>query len=621
MSSSDPPQLRLSLPQTASTFKRSFEQFGFDLESSVDSTIVASSSGTDEHRPGPSNGDRNKRARSSSVTHNPAEQARSADSSPSSSSSTTISSSSSNHAVANHRDVPPTTAPTRHPQALENDSVFSPSLAGELSHTSSRLFDPRPPEASPIEPPTSSVWSNPSSSTNSSVQHNEQFRRSMERFHAFDSQISTIRARPSPLPFHIPPGSPTLPPLALSSPVQHSHSHLSNAVSLPSVESLSYPSMSTTAQTSASIPPPTAPPSTSTPSDQYHSGMSSIGFEEFGEFREMMGFFPEQHLNSPSIDRPPARARHQSPSLLDDSERPQVDRSFRRPPSRQIAENISRNSTLQPWSSDRRGAAFGDSDDEFGGRHVITNLQGRRSLDLSRSRLDSSLLANRLRRSMQSQATHPASGRVSPPRFPAMTPSQVEPNSTQAVNNSRTQEPERFNRHEPRSSHPPSRRPSFAGAFRTLLGRGRHRTNYAADSGAERSRSPVADVSSSPYLLLYHSDVITNPANTLIPSTDSTSPPYEDWVFASPDFGSPEDVSYGLDLPMPPHWLDEEIAYSRISMPPSRSFRDTTISGQAPWRGSHPSNDTSEDRILNHLSLLHRPSAMISSDDVAQSGE
>jgi hypothetical protein len=502
MSSSDPPQLRLSLPQTASTFKRSFEQFGFDLESTVDSTIVASSSGTDEHRPGPSNGDRNKRARSSSVTPNSAEQACSMDSSPSSSSSHTISSGSSNHAVANHRDAPPAATSTRRPQALENDSAFSPSLTGELGHTSSGLFDARPSETSPIEPPTSSVWSNPPSSTNSSIQHNEQFRLSMERFHAFDSQISTIRARPSPLPFYIPPSSPTLPPLTLSSPVEHSHSHLSSAVSLPSVESLSYTSTSTTAQPPPSFPPPTAPPSTSTPSNQYHSRMSSVGFEEFGEFREMMGFFPEQHLNS-SIDRPPARARHQSPSLLDDSQRHQADRPFRRPPSRQIAENISRNLTLQPWSSDRRGVALSDSEDEFGGRPVVTNLQGRRSLDLPRSRFDSSLLANRLRRSVQSQATHPTPGRASPTRFPTLTPSQIEPSSTQAVNNSRTQDPERSNRHEPWSSQPPSRRPILAEAFRTLaerLGRGRQRTNYTADSGPERSRSPAASFSPSPYI-------------------------------------------------------------------------------------------------------------------------
>src|SRR5712671_4314604 len=104
MSSSDTPQVRLSLSQSASTFKRSFDQFGFDLESPLDSTAVASSSGTVEHRPGPSNADRNKRARSNSVTPSSAEQTHSMDVSPSSSSSHTLSSASSNHPIANHRD-------------------------------------------------------------------------------------------------------------------------------------------------------------------------------------------------------------------------------------------------------------------------------------------------------------------------------------------------------------------------------------------------------------------------------------------------------------------------------------------------------------------------------------
>jgi hypothetical protein len=120
---------------------------------------------------------------------------------------------------------------------------------------------------------------------------------------------------------------------------------------------------------------------------------------------------------------------------------------------------------------------------------------------------------------------------------------------------------------------------------------------------------------------LYHFDGVTNRAKILATSAGSTSPAYDDWVYGFPDFSSPEDMSYGLDLPMPPHWLEEEIAYSRLSMPSSRIFRDTPISGQAPWRSSLPSNDTSEDRILAHLSFLHRPLAAIPSEDATQSGE
>jgi len=502
MSSSDTPQLRLSLPQSASTFKRSFDQFGFDLDSPLDSTAVASSSGTDEHRPGPSNTDRNKRARSSSGTLNSADQAHAMDSSPSSSSSHTISSGSSHHPVATHGDAPPPPA-IRYSQAPENDPVFPSALGGELSHTSSGLFDSsRPVETSPVQPPTTSVWSNPLSSTNSGTEQNDQFRMSMERFHAFDSQISSIRTRPSPLPLRPPPTPPTLPPLTLSSPIEHTRSHTGPVVSLPSVESLSY--TSAPAQASPSTLPPTAPPSATSP-DQYHSAMSPLRFEEFGELREMMGFIQEQNPNSSTIDRPTFR-RHQSPPLADNSERPRIGPLFRRSTPRHMEENVSRNSTLHPWPSVRRGALPDDSDDEFGGRTIVPNMQGRGSLDHPRTRLDPSLLANRMRRSMDDQVAHPPLGRMSPPLVSPVVSSQVEPNSNHPVNSSRTQEQGRHNRHELWPFHSPSRLPVFAEAVRTLaerLGRSRQRTSYAGDRRAERSRSPGPGVFSSSCILLY----------------------------------------------------------------------------------------------------------------------
>ena len=500
MSSSDPPQLRLSLPHSASTFKRSFDQFGFDLDPSLDPTAVASSSGTDEHRPGPSNGDRNKRARSNSVTPGSAEQAHSMDGSPGSSSSHTISSGSSNHAVADHRDALPAVAATRYPQTPETDPVFPSGLGGEFAHASSGLFDSRPLETSSAEPPATSLWSNPLSSTNSSADQNDQFRLSMERFHAFDSQISSIRARPSQLPFRVSSNPPTLPPLTPSSPIEHSHSHTSPTVSLPSVESLSYTSSS--AQASASANPLMALPSTTSP-DQYHADMSPLRFEEFGELREVMGLYQERNSNSPNIDRPIVRRRHQSPPLPDNSERPRINPSFRRSPPRHTAENVSRNPFMQSWPSDRRGAVPDDSDDDFSGRPVVT-MESRGTLDLPRSRLDSSLLANRIRRSMENQVAHPSFGRMSPP-FSSTVPSPVESNSTHPVNGSRTQEPGRLNRHEPWSFHsPPSRMPVFAEAVRTLterLGRARQRTSYASERRVERSRSPGAGAFSSLYLI------------------------------------------------------------------------------------------------------------------------
>ncbi|KAI9451338.1 hypothetical protein F5148DRAFT_551155 [Russula earlei] len=595
MSSSDPPQLRLSLSQSASTFKRSFDQFGFDLDSPLDSTAVASSSGTDEHRPGPSNGDRNKRARSSSVNPNSTEQPHVVDTPPSSSSSHTLSSASSNQVVVNHRDAPPAPPATRHPQAPGSDPFFPSSLGGELNHTSSELFDARGLDVLPVDPPTTSVWSSQLSSANASIEQNDQFRISMERFHAFDSQISSIRSRPSPLPFRVPANPSTLPPLTLSSPIERSHSHISPPVSLPSVESLSYTSPS--AQASAPAPPSTAPPSSISP-DQYHPDMSR--FEEFGEFREMMGFFQGGHPNSPNIDRPSVRRRHQSP---DNSDMPRIP-PFRRFTSRHITENVSRNSATHMWSSDHRGTVPDDSDEDLGSRPVVTTmLEDRGPLDLPRPHHDPPQPANRLRRSMETQAPHLSFGRVSPPLFPpAMPPSQGEPNSTSyPVNGPRTQEPGRSNRNEPWSIHHPSRLPVFAEAVRTLtgrLGRPRQRTSYAGESRAERSRSPGASTLSSSML---------SPTRYDVPS-------------GYPELRSSEHSPYELDLATPSPWFNEDNHTSRPSIPSSRVHREIPTSRQVPWRSSLPSNETSEDRFLTYLSFLQRPSVTASPGDVTQPG-
>ncbi|KAI9441384.1 hypothetical protein H4582DRAFT_1379110 [Lactarius indigo] len=592
MSSPDPPQLRISLPSTAPTFKRSFDQFGFDLETPVDSSLVASSSTTDEHRPGPSNTDRNKRARSNSVTpnnSNSAEQARSIDASPSGPSHTAA-----NHMTTTHRDAPllppppPVARHLRAPNGDSNDSVFSPgiSLGEEPTHTPTLSFESRSSDSS-INPPTSTTWSNPPSTANPTAEHNEQFRLSMERFHAFDSQISSIRARPSPLPLRAPSNPPTLPPLTLSSTIEHPHAHLNPVVSLPSVESFNYTAPS--AQAAAAPPPVAPPPIASSTTDQYRSDMSPLGFEEFGEFREIMGFFPEQNSNSRSVDRSAVRPR-QSSAPLDNSARHRVDRPLRGSPTRQNAENVSRTSTLRPWPVGHRSVIFGDSDDEFGDLPVVSSLQGRRSLDLPRSRLDPSLLANRIRRTMRNQAAHEALGRMSPPRFPTPTSSQIESSQTRSVNHARIPEHERPDGYEHRSLHPPSRlyppsrRPVLPEAVRTLaerLGRGRQRTDYTGEGGTERSRSPAAATFSS-----------------------STSA-YDDWLFELPEFASSESP-YALDLPTPSSWIDEDSTPSRPSIPSSRIQRDVSIPRPAPWRSPQPSNDTSEDRILTYLSLMHR---------------
>ncbi len=509
MSSPDPPQLRLSLPSTASTFKRSFDQFGFDLEAPVDSSLVASSSSTDEHRPGPSNADRNKRARSSSVTpnnNNSTEQARSIDtSSPSTSSHST--SSPSNHLSTSHRDpplLPPPPSTTRHQRPPNNDSndpVFSPglSLGEEPTHAPTLLFDSSSSNPSLINAPISTSWPNPPSSANPSSEHNEQFRLSMERFHAFDSQISTIRARPSPLPLRPPSNPPTLPPLTLSSVVEHSNVHLNSVVSLPSVESFNYTAPS--AQPAAAPPPPAAPPVASPTIAHHHSDMSPLGFEEFGEFGEMMGFLPEHNSTSRNVDRSAVRPR-QSTSPFDDSVRHRVDRPVRRSPTRQITENVSRNPAPHPWPVGHRNSMLGDSDDEFGDL-AEDSLHGRRSLDRPRSRLHPSLLANRLRRSIQNQTVHEALDRMSPPRFSTPPTSQIESNQARSVNTSLMQEHDRPDRYENRPLYPPSRRPVLSEAARALaerLYRGRPRADYTGEGDIERSRSPTATTFSSPYL-------------------------------------------------------------------------------------------------------------------------
>ena len=72
MSSSRPPQLQISLPtETGTSFKRSFEQYGFDLDTPLNSSgeSSGSSGGTTSLGTGNRN-DRNKRARSSSSSSN-----------------------------------------------------------------------------------------------------------------------------------------------------------------------------------------------------------------------------------------------------------------------------------------------------------------------------------------------------------------------------------------------------------------------------------------------------------------------------------------------------------------------------------------------------------------------
>jgi hypothetical protein len=86
-------------------------------------------------------------------------------------------------------------------------------------------------------------------------------------------------------------------------------------------------------------------------------------------------------------------------------------------------------------------------------------------------------------------------------------------------------------------------------------------------------------------------------------------------VFASSE--SP----YALDLPTPSSWIDEDSTPSRPAIPSSRIPRDVSVPRPAPWRSSLPPNDTSEDRILTYLSLIHRVPSSVPPGEETQPGE
>jgi hypothetical protein len=237
MSSNCPPQLHLTLPANATSFKRSFEQFGFDLEESPvqgSGIDTASSSGGDGN-------DRNKRARSASSFSDDDVSIGSSQSLSGSSSSSSSSSASSSSSISGNEveGVMPSAglSTTRPP-----DVPFGAPHHLSLSLTRASLEPPRLPTpeiqdidmidypliedddddddrdedededddddfhdapSSPVQPPTSS---------------NGDYRLSLERFNVFDRHISALRRSHSPPPVVAPRAStvpPVLPPLAL----------------------------------------------------------------------------------------------------------------------------------------------------------------------------------------------------------------------------------------------------------------------------------------------------------------------------------------------------------------------------------------------------------------------
>ncbi|KAJ6539547.1 hypothetical protein B0H19DRAFT_364262 [Mycena capillaripes] len=234
---SSPPQLHLSLPPNTTSFKRSFEQFGFDLESPssvpraqepIDGTSSTASSSSSNTTSPDGDENRRKRARSSSLS-DPEDRSSEASSSTLSSFASTDSFSHSNASQAPRRHLlldlglgrglgssvalglgmaaaelqlgratsePPPRIPT--PELLETEDVDMPDIDMDFSRR----------EEHEEEEPTSPA---------------EHIRRSVDRFNAFDRHISVLRSSSPPvipLPTSLTSrqaslSPPTLPPLPL----------------------------------------------------------------------------------------------------------------------------------------------------------------------------------------------------------------------------------------------------------------------------------------------------------------------------------------------------------------------------------------------------------------------
>jgi hypothetical protein len=195
MSSNCPPQLQLSLQTNTTSFKRSFEQFGFDLESPGDATDAGGSGGNNGH-------DRNKRARSASSF---SEDSDSTDSSHLS----TIASGSTGSSPSRHGDA-------------NDPSTSSIAVLGASLSTHSALEPPRlpTPDIQDIEMPDYPV-DNSESFADSLAPHvpdpEDRYRLPMDHYNPF--RIETDLRRPqssSSLVPRSPAAPPVLPPLYIS---------------------------------------------------------------------------------------------------------------------------------------------------------------------------------------------------------------------------------------------------------------------------------------------------------------------------------------------------------------------------------------------------------------------
>ena len=195
MSSNCPPQLQLSLQTNTTSFKRSFEQFGFDLESPGDATDAGGS--------GANNGnDRNKRARSASSF---SEGSDSMDSSHLS----TIASGSSGSSPSRHGDT-------------NDPTTSSIAVLGATLSTHTALEPPRlpTPDIQDIEMPDYPVDTSESFADSLAPQvpdPEDRYRSPMDRYNPFRNETSLRRPQSSSsLVPRSPTAPPVLPPLYIS---------------------------------------------------------------------------------------------------------------------------------------------------------------------------------------------------------------------------------------------------------------------------------------------------------------------------------------------------------------------------------------------------------------------
>lgn len=213
MSSNCPPQLHLELPPNTTSFKRSFDQFGFDLDSPQGASDAAGASASDGN-------DRNKRARSASSFSDDEGSIASSSSSTLASGSSPISGDSSTpgDSMSSHLAVPPRLAAVPHLSLNLARSSFEPPRLPtpeiqDIDMNDNPLREPG--EAEEASPASQANTLNLISVASTPSQAEENYRLSLERFNAFDTQIAALRRSHSPSLPRSPTPPPVLPPLEL----------------------------------------------------------------------------------------------------------------------------------------------------------------------------------------------------------------------------------------------------------------------------------------------------------------------------------------------------------------------------------------------------------------------